>query len=159
MSKFAHTEIGFALDPYESDSAEAYLKRFTTDATKDWLVVEVPNNTEHGAKDNGDGTFTNPAAVPAAPATPAVLSSTAFQDVCETALGGGSTGRARFGEIVRAMQTSADNELLAVYKRYEKSVTFEKSKVAGLLTLLVAKGVASLTAQERTAILAGWPET
>lgn len=79
MPKFAHIEPGFALDPHESDSAEAYLKRFTADSTKEWLVVEVPNGTEHGAKDSGGGTFTNPAPVPAPVPAPESPSTTKQQ--------------------------------------------------------------------------------
>jgi len=87
-----------------------------------------------------------------APSAPLILSATAFQDAAETGLG----SRARFGEVIRAMQTSADDEVLAVYKRYDKSITFEKAKAAAMLALLRDKGI--VTPQERTSILAEWPE-
>jgi len=117
----------------------------------------VPDDNVSGATDNGDGTYTNPTlpTPPVLPALPAILSSTAFQDVTETALGGGSTGRTRFGEIIRAMSSSADDEVLAVSKRYDKSLTFERAKVSALLTLLVSKGI--VQASERSAVLAAWP--
>ena len=89
---------------------------------------------------------------------PALLSATAFQDVCEAGLGGGSTGRARFGAVLRSMAANIDDEVLGIFKRYEKSATFDKPKSSAMLTLLVSKGVANLTAQERAAILAAWPD-
>jgi len=94
-------------------------------------------------------------------AAPLVLSATAFQDTAETALGVNGIGRARFGEIIRAMQTNRDDEVLAVFKRYDKSLTFEKTKVAAMLNLLKSKGIIKGAspgdADERTAILAAWP--
>jgi len=95
-----------------------------------------------------------PPAPPPAPG-PIVLSATAFQDVCEAALGGNGVGRTRFGKVIRDMSASADDEVLSVFKRYDKSQTFERGKASALFTLLVSKSI--LTAQERTAILAAWP--
>ena len=89
---------------------------------------------------------------PDPPRAPKTLSAVAFQDACEAGLG----SIARFGEMIRAMQTSADDVVLAVYKRYDNTTTFEKPKAAALLTLLVSKNI--ITAGERTAILAAWPE-
>lgn len=89
---------------------------------------------------------------PDPPRAPFVLSATAFQDACEAGLG----SSARFGEVIRAMSTSNDDAVLAVYKRYEKSEKFDKTKAALLFSLLVSKGL--MTTPERTAILAAWPE-
>lgn len=83
---------------------------------------------------------------------PATLSASGFQDTCETALG----SAARFGKITRDMAASIDDLVFAANKRFDKSVTFDKDKAAPLFSLLVAKGL--MTAQERTAILAAWPE-
>lgn len=130
-----------------------------------WLAVQFPgysgwqpvaDDCVPGATYNGPGDTINPQIVLAK--GPLTLSSTAFQDVCETGLGGNATGRARFGAIIKAMAASADNEVIAVNKRFEKSITFDKQKTAAMLTLLIAKGIASLTTQERTSILDAWPE-
>lgn len=92
MATFAHTETGIVLDaqcdksmddykcrygagpqrPNEND--EAYAARLEKSVAAKWKIVEVPEGTEHGAKDNGDGTFTNPqppvvVPVPPPPAT------------------------------------------------------------------------------------------
>lgn len=83
---------------------------------------------------------------------PLTLSATAFQDVCEAGLGSAT----RFGAVIRAMSESADDAVLAVYKRYDKSEKFDKPKAAQLFTLLVSKGL--MNSGERTAILAAWPE-
>ncbi len=61
MTTFAHIEDGKALDPHVNVSATEYLRRYAIDTTAAWNVVEVPDGTLHGAIDNGDGTFTNPA--------------------------------------------------------------------------------------------------
>ena len=101
-----------------------------------------------------DGQIIENIVTPDPPTVPKILSATAFQDVCEAGLG----STARFGAVLRAMETSVDDAVLAVFKRYEKSITFEKTKAGQLLTLLVTKGVANFTANERLAILAAWPE-
>lgn len=62
----AHIESGFAIDVWENDGIDAYKRRFAEDMITNWNIVEVPASTQPGAKDNGDGTFTNP--IPPAPA-------------------------------------------------------------------------------------------
>lgn len=64
MSLFAHVETGAALDPQENKTADEYLKRYAGELTKQWVVKQVPDGTVHGAKDNGDGTYTNPQPAP-----------------------------------------------------------------------------------------------
>lgn len=152
---FAHIETGFAIDVIEASSQQSYEKLFAGDLVQKWTVVSVPNGTPHGAKSNGDGTYTNPStAVPSAPSA-ALLSASGFQDACETGLGGGTAGATRFGAITRAMDTTADDLVFAVNKRFVKSITFDKTKAAALFSVLVSKGL--MTAGERTAILAVWP--
>jgi len=93
---------------------------------------------------------------PDAPKSPKSLSATGFQDACEAGLGGGTTGAARFGDIMLALASSADGLVLSVNQRFAKSTTFDKPKAAAALGVLVAKSI--ITAQDRTAILAAWPE-
>jgi hypothetical protein len=150
--KYAHTETGRALDPQFDSDAGKYAARFTAEVIENWSIVQVPDDTLHGALDNGDGTFTNPQPPPS-PVIYTTLSATAFQDVCETGLG----SQARFGKIIRDMSASADDQVFSAYQRFMKSITFDRSKAAPLFTLLVAKGL--MTTQERTAILNAWPST
>lgn len=142
---------GLAVNVVTTDPKECF--------AEEWLeshppFIIVPDGTLHGAKDNGDGSFTNPSGV--IPTAPLLLSATSFQDVCETALGVGATGQARFGAVIRAMAASADDQVFAAYQRFFKSITFDKAKVGLMLALLVSKGL--MTAQERLGILSGWPE-
>lgn len=131
----------------------------------DWLAAQggtmawtqVPDGTRHGATDNGNGTFTNPAVA----TTPPTISKTAFMDICETAFGGGATGRQRFGNIIAACAASNDGEVRFVYERYQGASTFDKSKVTALMSLLISKGTNLITPQvssdERTAVNNLWP--
>lgn len=95
------------------------------------------------------------------PLIPRTLSKTAFMDICEIALGGNGVGRARFGAIIRACSTSADDEVRFVYERFQGAQTFDKQVVLNLMTLLISKGTALInppvTASERAAINTNWP--
>lgn len=59
MTLFAHIETGQALDPWNNDTQGEYLDRFSGVNTDGWVIAEVPDGTCHGAKSNGDGTYTN----------------------------------------------------------------------------------------------------
>lgn len=154
MSTFARLVDGFALDCQEASSMQELSTRFHPD----WFVknpfISVPDGTRHGARDNGNGTFTNPPASAGA-AIPHVLSASAFQDICETGLGGNSAGAARFGAIMRELATSQDDNVFAINQRFIKATTFDKQKTTAMLNALVLKAV--ITPQERSAILALWP--
>lgn len=104
----------------------------------------------HGATDNGNGTATNPA-IPTPPAIPRTLSATAFQEVCDTGVG----GAARFGDILRAMDASDAGIIFSINNRLKKSDKFDKDKAALAFTVLVANSI--MTNTERTNILAAWP--
>ena len=101
------------------------------------------------------GTITH-VTLPDPPTFPLLISATSFQDIFEDALGGGATGRTAFGNLVRTMQTSADDEVRAVYERYAKTITFDKPKVTSFLALMVSKSL--ITGAQRTSILGNWPE-
>lgn len=122
--------------------------------------VPVSEDCVPGATYNGPGDSTNPP-MPAPPVVPATLSKTAFMDLCETAFGGGTTGRARFGKIIKACAASTDDEVRFVYERYQGALTFDKTKVFGFFTLLINKGVGlvdpAVSTTERTAVNNGWP--
>ena len=65
MTTFAHVGGGKALDCQEDSNLDAYLLRFTAVVIYGWMIAghvikQVPNGTQHGATDNGDGTYTNP---------------------------------------------------------------------------------------------------
>jgi hypothetical protein len=88
--------------------------------------------------------------------TPQILSASGFQELCETALGGGTTGAVRFGEIMRALGNSVDDLVFSINSRFLKSITFDKTKSAQSFAILVSKNI--ITAAEKTAILSAWPQ-
>lgn len=159
MSLFAHTETGFALDPQENASADEYRTRFAEGVSQGWTVTEVPSGTQHGAKDNGNGTFTNPVVSTPTP-QPRILSKTQFQDYVVTVIGGVPDGMARFTEIMDATRDSASGAVRFAFARYEAAATFEKDNT-GQLTAIMANDSTTghLTSVERSAILGSWPIT
>ena len=158
MSIFAHIESGFALDVWPNATQDDYEARFK--AMPDfgtWQIVEVPADTKHGAKVNGDGTYTNPASV-VIPKTPRILSKTGFQDYAVSQLGGGVTGMGRFTDIMDATESSLSSTVRFAFARYQAADTFEKDKTAILTQIMAADStVGHLTSAERTAILDNWP--
>ncbi len=78
MPFFAHTELGYAADVQEDATEQNYLARFSGINTSSWVVTQVPAGTQQGAKDNGDGTFTNPTPAPV-PASPKPITKGEFQ--------------------------------------------------------------------------------
>lgn len=115
--------------------------------------MRVADDAMSGAIKQPDGSFLNPSNT--VQLSPSTVSASGFQDICETALGGGVTGAARFGKIIRDMASSVDDTVFAIYQRFLKSLTFDKTKSAAMLAVLVSKGL--ITGQERTAILNAWP--
>lgn len=153
--KYARIKDSHLIDVYRVPEDFADLDTLNRGLPGGGFVV-VPDEAVHGAKDNGDGTFTNPS--PSNPSkAPLILSASGFQDTCVAGLGGNSVGEARFGAIIRAMASSNDDLVFSIYQRFVKSTTFDRQKSGQMLTVLVQKNIANLTAQERTAILAEWP--
>jgi len=153
MTTYARIVSGYALDCQVAATATELSARFHPD----WLTANpftvVPDGTIHGAKDNGDGTFTNP--TPVIPAVVyALISASEFQETCEAAFGGGSVGATRFGKVMRDMSASADDLVFSVYQRFVKSITFDRTKTS--LALHVLQSATIITGAERTAILNGW---
>lgn len=153
MSTFARLVGGSALDCQVAATVAELAARFHPD----WLArnpfTQVPEGTLHGARDNGDGTFTNPV-VPLPVLTPASISASEFQETCEAAFGGGMIGATRFGQVMRDMGSSADDLVFSVYQKFVKSSTFDRPKTAAALQVLVAKNI--MVANERTAVIAAW---
>lgn len=94
MPLYAHTESGFAHDPQQNASPAEYAARFHASVSGAWQIVQVPDGTLHGAKDNGGGNYTNPTPpVPPAPAYRKLLRgdrleilSAVFSDARQTAI-------------------------------------------------------------------------
>ena len=95
---------------------------------------------------------------PVIPATPILLSKTAFQDYAVSQLGGGTTGMGRFTDIMDATENSASSAIRFAFARYTAAVIFEKTNTAALTTIMAADTTTNhLTTDEQTAILSNWP--
>ncbi len=88
--------------------------------------------------------------------SPIVQSKRIFLENAATALGANGAGRADLGKIIRNMRASVDDEVYVIAERYNSAETLDKAQVAGLTAILVSKSI--MTTQQRTAILAAWPE-
>ena len=60
MKKFTHIEEDRCIDVIERSDDAAYRRLFAAEVVAQWTVIEVPSNTQNGARPNGDGTYTNP---------------------------------------------------------------------------------------------------
>ncbi len=165
MPTFAHIETGAALDPIERDTADAYRALYAPAVVALWTVAEVPAGTKHGAKANGDGTYTNPAETN--PTSPVVFDKADFKEYAykvlgELALPNGtadqkvSAGLTRFGEIIMAADASTNPSVFAAFDQYKDAKTYRKEKVALFLAVLVTATI--VTQNEYNAIINGWPE-
>lgn len=70
MTTFAREKSLIVNDPQQNNSLQEYLLRYNAVAvygwmSDGWVFKSVPDGTEHGATDNGDGTYTNPPPPPA----------------------------------------------------------------------------------------------
>lgn len=90
------------------------------------------------------------------PTAPLILSKTAFQGHAVSKLGTGTTGMARFQEIMDDCAGSASGAVKFCFSRYEAAQTFEKTAVSNFTAIMVGAGI--MQAQERTDVLNGWPE-
>lgn len=168
--KFGRLDGGKWLDVAEAASVEEIQKRFAPALVAQWNAAGVgfsqcPANAEHGDIGNGDGTVTKPP-IATPPARAAVLSATSFMDVAIAGLlslgGTQAQAVARFQEIVEAARDFNDpndvvlsRQVRYAHNRYSKADTFNKAVVSQLL--LIFTDALICTTQERTAILAVWP--
>lgn len=96
---------------------------------------------------------------PDGPKTPRVLSKPAFQDYAVSRLGGGVVGMGRFTAIMDAARDSSSGAVRFAYARYQAAMTFEKKNTEDLTTIMAGDSQSGhITADERDAILANWPE-
>lgn len=155
MTTFARLVGGYALDCQIVATAAELAARFHPD----WLAANpfavVPDGTVHGATENGDGTFTNPAPPSEPSPKPRILSKTAFQDFVWAQLGGSVNGMARFNQILKAC-AGGDDILQAIYDRYVAADTFAKDQVNALTTIMVQANVMSADEQKR--VIVNWPQ-
>lgn len=149
--KYARLKNGFLIDVYSVPGDFPDIETLNR-CLPGGGFIEVPSDAVHGAKDNGDGYYTNPSQ-PTTPTRPIPLSKTAFMDLCWANLGGGATGMARFDEILEACRTTP-GAIRSACRRYEAADIFEKSNVAQMFAVIASV----LEEGEADAILNNWPE-
>ncbi len=156
MTTFARIVQGFAIDCRVHASATELAACFHPD----WLAanpfVVVPDGTIHGAKDNGNGTFSNPI-IPPPVLNDLLLARSDFIDHCISQFG----GAARFGAVIAAAKASADGTVAAYYEKYTAAPVAIKSQAQAFFTAIRAAGLpagSSVTVAEITAIVVNWPK-
>lgn len=155
---YCHIELGPCLDPQVNDTPQAYEARYTSDVTKLWAVVLVPDGTMQGAAvtNNGNGTYSTTNIPPHAPPTPSpvTLNKQNFDLLCFAALGGGATGIGAFQAILDA-GTAAGGAAKGIVSYYNASTVFQLADVQTFATILVSAG--AMTQGQANAIFAAWP--
>ena len=157
MTTFARLVNGFALDCRVHASATEMAACFHPD----WLAanpfVVVPDGTMHGAKDNGNGTFSNPIVAPP-PVVDLLLARSDLIDHLITQLG----GAARFGAVIAAAKTATDGTVAAYYEKYSANgAPTTKAQAQTVFTAIRAAGLpagSQVTVAEITAIVTNWPK-
>ena len=84
--------------------------------------------------------------------TPKVLSKTELMD---TWIASGLAG-SRFGEVIKNINTSSNNDVLYVKERYHAAQTFTYEITDSMCGTLVTQSI--LTSDEKTTFLAAWPK-
>ena len=151
--KYARVVGGFLIDVYEVPSAQFPSLEHLNKCLPGGGFIEVPSDAVHSAKDNGDGTYTNPsgASVPK-PVVFRTGKDMALQLI--TWLGGNGAARAALGAIVKACQGSANgaDNFFAYY------LTLENFTKAEFLAVLNAVDNSIVSANQKTFVAANWPE-
>lgn len=154
MTTFARIVNGFAVDCQVASSALVLAERFHPN----WLAanpfVVVPDGTIHGAKDNGNGTFTNPNITPAQ--IDIVIDRKTARDLVVEVLGGAGAGSAKLQSYIDTANANTATTAAAQNMRYALNAfrtddSFTKSEAAQIMTgLQFASG-------DRQAVLNAWP--
>ena len=155
MTTYARLVNGHALDCQTAASATELAARFHPS----WLAANpftvVPDGTVHGARDNGNGTFTNPA--PPAPVTAdAILQRKEARMHVINALGGSGPGSALLQYYLDIADANTATTAAARNMRLARDVirndmSFSKQEADSLLTAL------QFAASDRLAVINTWP--
>ncbi len=155
MTTFARLADGYALDCQHADTATQLAARFHPDWLAAHPFIQVPDGTLHGARDNGNGTFTNPIVVPP-PLPDAVLSRQQLRKHIVKVFGDNGAAAAKLqayrdGALAEVGTTdAAKRRRLALI--VEREDTFTKDEADELMTLF------QFVAQDKADVLAAWPK-
>jgi hypothetical protein len=157
MSTYARIKDGFAVDVIVTPPE--LVDRFHPEWLSRHTFIIVPDGTKHGAKDNGNGTFTN-TAVPAVVTVNAVLGADAFIDYMTAQLGNGAVGDARYGTILLAADSSIDPTVVTKFAKF-KATPGDRAATKKLLNAMKTAAIpagAVVTNAEVNAIDNNWPQ-
>lgn len=155
MTTYARISGGFALDCQVATSLDDLKSRFHPEWLAAHPFVVVPDGTIHGAKDNGNGTFTNPPP-PTPPTIDVELTRKDFRNHIVTALGGVGPGSAVLqgyldvANASTATTQSARNMRLAL-EIFRNENSFTKTDAQQLMNAI------QFTASDQTQALNTWP--
>lgn len=162
MTTYARIVAGFALDCQTAASVAELAARFHPEWLANNPFSVVPDGTIHGAKDNGNGTFTNPPLPQPPQPSPMHLSRQELRDYLVTQFGGNSAGRIKVGTILNAFRTSSDGQVAFYWDDFDSRTSYGRTEMVQLLTFLRGKdigGVGYITVAEINAVNANWPVT
>ena len=158
MTTFARIVNGVALDVHVCDTLNDLIKRFHPQ----WFANHgpfsiVPDGTLHGAKDNGDGTFTN-IAVPAPEKHNLVLTRKALRAHIVKSLGDYPAASARLQSYLDDAAADVGTTTASKNRRYaletlRQDDSYTKSETSQLMSAL------QFTAGDKNAVLSNWPQT
>lgn len=156
MTTFARIVDGIALDCQHADSEIQLSARFHPEWLATHPFIIVPDGTCHGARANGDGSYTNPIMVPQV-LDDLVISRSDFVDHSIAQLG----GNARFGAIIVAAKTATDAVVGAAYEKYSSVSSVTKTQAQQFFMAIRQASLpagAVVTPTEIAAIVNNWPK-
>lgn len=157
MTKYARIKDSRAIDVWRVPEDFGTIELLNRCLPGGGFII-VPDDTMSGATDNGDGTYTNPPAIPA-PTHPIVYKWDAFNRYLINKLD--PNGRAKLQALLEAARdfVGVDNtakNTRSFYTWYVGTTEFEKTETAEMLQILVDATI--ITSGQRTAVLNTWAE-
>lgn len=157
MTTFARIVDGYALDCHVAASAAELAARFHPE----WLArnpfIVVPDGTLHGAKDNGNGTFSNPPAPVSFPAAALDKTAAEFESWAIARVGNVAAWQ-NLLEKCAAQAGTTDNDKAVRYFPRWTAIPSNKSKAEfeARCTPLTLTGSPIISGAALTAVLALW---
>lgn len=155
MTTYARIVSGLAVDVRVHATATELEACFTAA----WLAAHpftvVPDGTIHGAKDNGNGTFSNPTP-PSVSTVDLFLDRKALRAHVTNVFGGGGAGTAKLQGYIDTAIADTATTAAGQNRRYaldalRQEETFSKTEAQQVMTALQFSGA------DKTAVLNAWP--
>lgn len=153
---FAHTETGVALNVNDDATIEKYRARFTPESMSGWTVKPVPPGTLDNAKDNGDGTFSNPN-IPQPPTARLRLTRQDFRALVRGVFGGNAAAVAKLQTYLDAAKANAgtataDKAMRFALDSIQTNTDFSYEDADDIMSAIQFSGA------DKAAVLNKWPQ-